>query len=587
MGVESGLPGISGRIGSGQIGFGDVDLRILFVFSGPAFRCCQHRSLAGSSAARALEHAKREPEGAGPAHPHQPDEGSRSLGPVSRDSVGVTLRRMNPSTPSAKPWEHAKQGEGSASDPLAARFVESLSYDRRMYEYDILGSIAHARMLASVGLISDDDLKAIERGLKQIGDQIRDDFDGWPGWRLELEDVHMCIEAALIDAVGEPGRKLHTGRSRNDQVALDLHLWCQDASWILSESLAGLCGAFLELAERAGQTVMPSYTHLQRAQPIVVGAELLCWEQAFAHCRTRLANLGFSFATMPLGGGAIAGSSLPIDRQVVMSRLSELRLPRSGRPPRFASLSSNSLFATAGRDAALDMIYGLSMTAMWLSRWAEQWIIYLSTEFGFVKIDDRYTTGSSMMPQKRNPDMLELIRGRAGNVYGHLTAMLTICKGITVGYNRDLQEDKRHLFAAFDVVSDCIEMARRIVATAGFDAQAIQAGLERGFLDATSLADYLVTRKVPFRTAHQVVGQLVRLCEQRVLHRLGDLALEDFNQVCVGMNLGEGVCEPAVYDWLGTAKVVERYRSQGNAGVNGLAEQLKERWRYWSEEGAE
>jgi argininosuccinate lyase len=467
-----------------------------------------------------------------------------------------------PSPPAAKPWE-AAQGHGSACDPLAARFVESLSYDTRLYRHDIAGSIAHARMLAKVGLITADDLGAIERGLDEIRAEIDAQGEAWPGWRIELEDVHMCIEAALIEKVGDAGRKLHTGRSRNDQVALDLRLWANDAVDALDASFHRLYAAFINLAARDGRIVMPSYTHLQRAQPIVVGAELLAWLEAFGRCGDRLATLMLMDRDNPLGSGAIAGSSLALDREATTQALEIFEQP-----------TASSLDATASRDVAIDFVYALAMTAQWLSRWAEQWIIYASTEFGFITLDERYTTGSSMMPQKRNPDMLELIRGRCGNVYGHLVALLTICKGLTIGYNRDLQEDKRHLFAAYDTVRDGLAMAARIVATTHFNEARIADGLDRGFLDATSIAEYLVTRGLPFRTAHQIVGRLVKRCLDRGVPRLADLKIEEFNTVCRDAGAGGDACGKDVYDWLGPANVVDRYRSAGNAGTSGFEAQL-------------
>jgi argininosuccinate lyase len=468
-------------------------------------------------------------------------------------------------TSSAKPWEHAKAGEGSGSDPSAARFVESLSYDRRLYKHDIAGSIAHARMLRQVGLISDSDLSEIERGLREIEREITDagadDGAAWPGWKLELEDVHMCIEAALIEKIGDPGRKLHTGRSRNDQVALDLKLWVEESAAKIDKLLAGVLRSFITLAKRDGLIVMPSYTHLQRAQPIVVGGELLAWMEGLDRSRRRLMAMRAVLPRNPLGSGAIAGSSLPLDRFLLAGSL-----PLGTPMP-------SSIDATANRDLAIDFVYCLAMTSLTLSRWAEQWIIYCSTEFGFVTLDDRYTTGSSMMPQKRNPDMLELIRGRCGGVYGHLTALLTMCKGLTIGYNRDLQEDKRHVFAAFDTVMGCLDMTARIVSTARFNEKRIAATLDRGFLDATSLAEYLVTQGVPFRTAHQVVGSLVPLCESRGLIQLSQLSLEDFNTACTSRGQA-AVCSQEVYDWLGAANVVKRYRTFGNAGVSGFEQQL-------------
>ena len=476
-----------------------------------------------------------------------------------------------------KPWEHAKS-EGSEGDELAARFVESLSYDTRLYKHDIAGSIAHARMLQHVGLIDEKDLVEIERGLNEIESEIEAaGVTGWPGWKVELEDVHMCIEAALIEKVGEPGKKLHTGRSRNDQVALDLRLWTNDAARGLAAGCRQLCAAFVERAVRDGEIVMPSYTHLQRAQPIVVGGELIAWLSAFDQCRARFTTRVAAWCNHnPLGSGAIAGSSLPLDR-VATGRA--LFPDRDGN----WTPTGSSIHATASRDVAVDFVYECAMTAQWLSRWAEQWIIYMTAEFGFLTIGDAYTTGSSMMPQKRNPDMLELIRGRCGNVYGHLVALLTMCKGLTVGYNRDLQEDKRHVFAAYDTVTDCLAMATRIVRSARFNQDRIKATLDRGFLDATSLAEYLVTKGVPFRTAHQVVGAAVRHCIDRDIVKLADLSVVELNGIAAPHGHARVIGED-VHEWLGAENVVKRYQTYGNAGLSGFRQQLAE-WKQRLGEG--
>lgn len=473
----------------------------------------------------------------------------------------------SPSNPTPKPWEHTKSGSGSAADPLAARFVSSLDYDKRLYKHDIRGSIAHARMLEHVKLITADDLKEIEQGLSEIEAEIDAQGDAWPGWKVELEDVHMCIEAALIEKTGDAGRKLHTGRSRNDQVALDLKMWIRDEAWVgLCDRHDQLIRSFKELHEHYGQVVMPSYTHLQRAQPITCGGEVRAWISAFQRSLERVEWACFqSDPTNPLGSGAIAGSALPLDRSYLAEELCESF--------HGSVVSSSSIDATASRDVAVDLVHALTMTSMWLSRWAEQWIIYATTEFGFITLDDLYTTGSSMMPQKQNPDMLELIRGKTGLVYGSLMALLTMCKGLTIGYNRDLQEDKRHVFAAYDAVCDCLDMAARIVRTTKFNEAKIKQGLDRGFLDATSLAEYLVTKGVPFRTSHQVVGRLVQTCRDKGYEKLSLLKLEEFNAACPAKD-GKPVVENDVYDWLGPENVVKRYQTAGNAGVSGFKEQL-------------
>jgi len=461
-----------------------------------------------------------------------------------------------------KPWETSKSGGGSAGDPLAARFVSSLDVDRRLYKHDIRGSIAHARMLAATGLISPEEREKIEGGLEAIASEIEAAGDAWPGWRVELEDVHMCLEAALIEKIGEPGRKLHTGRSRNDQVALDLRLWIEEANGALRDRFEALFGAMVTLAQRDGRLVMPAYTHMQRAQPIVVGAELLAWLEALDRAARRFDALAQVDRSNPLGSGAVAGSCLPIDREHTAEALAI-------GPP-----SLSGLDATSHRDAAIDIVYALAMTAMTLSRWAEQWILYMSGEFGFLTLDARHTTGSSMMPQKRNPDMLELIRGRCGAAYGNLVALMTLCKGLPIGYCRDLQMDKQHLFAAYDSVSDCVELAGRIVAGASFRGDAIESTLERGFLDATSLAEYLVTVGVPFRTAHQVVGRLVDRCEQAGLSGLPGLTVDQINDACEEAGAARP-CGDDVRKWLGAAGVVERYRSSGSGGLVGFERGLE------------
>jgi argininosuccinate lyase len=354
-----------------------------------------------------------------------------------------------------KSWQ-ARIGE--SADALAQSFVESISYDRRIYKQDIAGSIAHATMLATVGLISDADRDAIIDGLKSIE---RDIESGSFVFDQSLEDIHMVIEAALIERIGEPGRRLHTGRSRNDQVATDLLLWLRDATSSLGADgnrLHALQSAFVDLAARSRDSVMPSFTHLQRAQPICAGAEALAWCWMFERDRRYLEiNAAGLYGELPLGSGAIAGTSLPLDVDLTAELLD------------FDSAwATNSIEQTATRDAAAQFLFSLAMIAMHLSRWAEQWIIYMTTEFSFLKIADRYTTSSSMMPQKRNPDLLELIRGRCGNVYGDLLALMTILKGLPIGYNRDLQEDKRLVFRAYDTVTQSLDVAAAIVSSASF-----------------------------------------------------------------------------------------------------------------------
>ncbi|MGA2442031.1 MAG: argininosuccinate lyase [Tepidisphaeraceae bacterium] len=457
-----------------------------------------------------------------------------------------------------KSWQ-ARIGE--ATDALAQSFVESISYDRRLYKHDIAGSIAHATMLAKVGLITDGELNAIIEGLKGIE---RDIEAGKFKFDESLEDIHMVIEAALIERVGEQGKKLHTGRSRNDQVALDLCLWIRrEGTGRLIKLVHRLFEAFVGLAERSRDVVMPSFTHLQRAQPICAGAEALAWADMFSIDSIRITQTLVGAGSLsPLGSGAIAGTSLPVDSIETAKALDFLGPPR------------NSIERTASRDMAIDFAFACAMISMHLSRWAEQWIIYMTTEFSFINIADKYTTGSSMMPQKRNPDMLELIRGRCGNVYGDLFALMTILKGLPIGYNRDLQEDKRIVFRAYDTVSSCLTMAAAIVNSANFVKENIEPTLDRGFLDATSLAEYFVTKGVPFRTAHQVVGTLVAKCEKEGKTGLGQLGVEEFSDALKAHGWPSVGLDKGVYDALGARNVVKRYQSAGAAGGKPFEEQL-------------
>lgn len=481
-----------------------------------------------------------------------------------------------------KPTEKSWQSRISeATDALAASFVESISYDRRIYKQDIAGSIAHATMLAKVGLINDGERDQIIAGLKGIEADIE---AGNFVFDESLEDIHMVVEAELIKRVGEAGKKLHTGRSRNDQVALDLAMWLTASFSSLTVSVGDLIKAFVLLAERSKDVVMPSFTHLQRAQPISAGAEALAWAKMFERDEWRLQQFNEYVAWfMPLGSGAIAGSSLPIDAietsfLITTARAAETpqntQIPEavfrkhlySGRIP------TSSIEHTATRDHACDLLYCCAMISQHLSRWAEQWIIYMTTEFGFIKIADRYTTSSSMMPQKRNPDMLELIRGRCGNVYGDLFALMTILKGLPIGYNRDLQEDKRIVFRAYDTVSSCLTMAAAIVNSANYNKEAIEPTLDRGFLDATSLAEYLVTKGIPFRTAHHIVGTLVARCEKEGKTALKQLSVDQFNEV-IATKSDVRVTDD-IYNALGAHNVVKRYQSAGAAGGKPFEEQL-------------
>jgi argininosuccinate lyase len=454
-------------------------------------------------------------------------------------------------------WEKRLAGE---PDELTVDFVESLSYDRRLYKYDIVGSIAHSQMLAEQKLSTKDELKAIKDGLIEISREIE---KGRFEFAKKYEDIHLAIEAALVAKIGEAGKKLHTGRSRNDQVATDIRLWMRDEIEILQAKLNGLQKAFAKLAGKYTEDVMPGYTHLQRAQPIVIASYLLSFVEQFERDFIRLKNCSELLNISPLGCGAVAGSTLPLDRKSTAKQLG------------FADISFNSIDAVSDRDFCAEFIFDCALIATHLSRLAEDWIIYSSDEFGFVRIDDSYCTSSSMMPQKRNPDVLELIRGKTASVYGSLIAILTILKGQPSGYNRDLQEDKIHIFSASDTVRASLDMARAIVSHTKFNTKNISAGLEAGFLDATALTEYLVGKGVAFREAHGIVGSLVAYCE-KANKKLVELGLAEFKKYSVSIG-------PDVYENLGAVNVVNKYVTEGAAGPG----QAKEQIAYWNKRLAE
>ncbi len=458
---------------------------------------------------------------------------------------------------SKKSWEKRLGGQ---PDGLTVDFVESLSVDKRLYKYDIAGSIAHAQMLSEQKLISKDELKEIKDGLLEISEEIS---AGKFKFDKTFEDIHMAIEAALVTKIGEAGKKLHTGRSRNDQVATDMRLWMRDEIEILQAKITLLQKAFVKLAGKYAEDVMPGYTHMQRAQPVVIASYLLSFVEQLERDFIRLGNCLQLVNICPLGSGAIAGSTLSLDRKSVAKLLG------------FSDISYNSIDAVSDRDFCAEFIFDCSLVATHLSKLAEDWIIYSSSEFGFVSIADSFCTSSSMMPQKRNPDCLELIRGKAASVYGSLIAMLTILKSQPSGYNRDLQEDKVHVFAASDVVTKLLDMAGAIVSHTKFNRKKISAGLDKGFLDATALAEYLVGKGVAFREAHGIVGSLVVYCEERG-KGLSELSIEELQK-------SSSSIEEDVYQCLGALNVADKYVTDGAAGPK----QAKEQIGYWAGKLAE
>jgi len=452
------------------------------------------------------------------------------------------------SSGSKKSW----QGRLTAdADAATAQFVASLDVDRALWKYDIIGSIMHARMLSEVGIITKRELATIRRGLMGIAADLAADRLDMPA---ELEDIHMVIEKALIDRTGAAGAKLHTGRSRNDQVALDLRLWARDAADDLIDAIAALQRALVGLARRQGEIVMPAYTHLQRAQPILAGHAVLAYVEMLQRDADRLADTRRRINICPLGSGAVAGTSLPIDRGL------------SARLLGFDEVARNSIDATSDRDFLAELCFACALLAVHLSRWAEDWIIYSSTEFGFIELHDAYCTSSSMMPQKKNPDTLELIRSKAANAVAQLVGILTLLKGLPLAYNRDLQDDKRFAFAAVRPMMQALAVAAGIAGTARFRAERIAETLDAGYLDATALAEYLVGQGVPFRQAHHIVGSLVARAASAG-KPLAELPLDE-------LRAASGRVGPDVYKHLGAANVVKRYAPDGAAGPKQLRKQL-------------
>jgi argininosuccinate lyase len=377
-----------------------------------------------------------------------------------------------------------------------ASFTESISFDRRLWRHDIAGSIAHASMLKKCGLLTESECQDIIRGLEAIAADIE---AGQFNWRPELEDVHMNIEAELTRRTAA-GAKLHTGRSRNDQVALDMRLWARDEAQGLIEEIESLQAALLGVAEREADVILPGYTHLQRAQPVYLAHHLLAYVEMFARDAERFQSCLTRINVCPLGSGALAGSTLPLDREYVAKLLGFV--DERGRPV----VSRNSMDAVSDRDFAVEFSAAAALVAVHLSRLAEDLVLWSTSEFGFIKIADSYTTGSSLMPQKKNPDVAELLRGKAARAVGNVTALLVLLKGLPMTYNRDLQEDKQRLFDSSDHVRASLRIAAAMMPKIAVNRAACHAAARDPGLLATDLADYLVRKGVPFRQAHHAVG---------------------------------------------------------------------------------
>jgi argininosuccinate lyase len=439
-----------------------------------------------------------------------------------------------------------------ATDNRVEQFTESISFDRRLYRQDIVASQAHARMLAHVGLIAGDEGEAIVVALEQIAGEIE---RGEMAFSVKLEDIHTHIEQALIQRLGDVGRKLHTGRSRNDQVVTDVKLWVRDALDDIDGRLLELQRSLLASAERDRDLVLPGYTHMQRAQPVLAAHYFLAYVEKVQRDRERLADCRKRVNILSLGTAALAGTSLPIDREFVRQQLG------------FDGVAANSLDVSSDRDFLLEFLFDLSVIALHLAGWAEEWILWSTTEYGFINLPDAFCTGSSIMPHKKNPDVLELIRGKSARVVASLQQLMLLVKGLPLAYNRDLQEDKEALFDAYDTVALSLELAAALVRETTFRHETIAARLETGYLDATTLMEFLVVEGVPLRSAHEAVGKLVRLCEER-RSTLAQLTPDVYDSVRPGLG-------SKVYSVLGVSSALAAFKSYGSTAPAEVERQVR------------
>ncbi|WP_374711470.1 argininosuccinate lyase [Symbiobacterium terraclitae] len=432
-----------------------------------------------------------------------------------------------------------------SADKTAEGFTSSLSFDRRLYRQDIRGSITHARMLAKQGIIPAEDADLIERGLREIEAEIE---AGQFPFRQEYEDIHLNIEKRLIEKIGPAGGRLHTARSRNDQVVTDVHLWVKDEIDAVQRLISDLQGTLLDRAREQMGVIMPGYTHLQRAQPVLLSHHLMAYFWMLERDYGRLADARKRADLSPLGAGAMAGTTFPIDREFTAAELG------------FAGVYPNSMDAVSDRDFIIEFVAAAAICQMHLSRLAEELVNWSSTEFGFVEMDDAYATGSSIMPQKKNPDVAELVRGKTGRVYGDLMALLTVLKGIPLTYHSDLQEDKERLFDAVDTLKACLTVMTGMLATVKFNRERMAQAVRQDFSNATDMADYLAKKGMPFREAHEVVGRAVLYCIERgkfladctmaEFKAFSDLFEEDIYQAiapetCVNLRTSQGGTAPA------------------------------------------
>lgn len=443
----------------------------------------------------------------------------------------------------------------AATDKRLEAFSESISFDHRLYAHDIRGSIAHAQMLSRQGLLTADEAAQIESTLLEIQATIE---RGEMQFRPELEDIHMHIEQALIERLGDTGRKLHTARSRNDQVNTDVRLWTRDALDRIDGLLKQLQLAFVSRCDRDLDVILPAYTHLQRAQPVLAPHYWLAYVEKYARDRQRLADCRKRVNVCGLGAAACAGTTMPIDRHWTAQQLG------------FEEVAANSIDVSSDRDFVIESAFVLAMIAEHLSGWAEEWILWSTVEFGFIKLPHQFCTGSSIMPQKVNPDTLELTRGKSARVLGNLQTLLVLVKGLPLAYNRDLQEDKPPLFDSFETVAACLELAIPIVEQSELKRDSIASRLDQGYLDATTLMEHLMKQGIPQRTAHHLVGTLVGVAQAQE-KRLADLTDAELKAAHPSL-------DGTVREVLGVEKAVQAYQSYGSSSPTQVRSQIA-RWR--------
>jgi argininosuccinate lyase len=449
-----------------------------------------------------------------------------------------------------KPWSGRFQ-KATAQD--VEKFTSSLYFDCRLYPYDIEGSIAHAQMLAAQGIITRAEANKICAGLKNI---LRDLDKGKIKFNLADEDIHMAIERELTRRVGSAGGKLHTARSRNDQIVLDMRLFLREQTKEIIGLISSLQKQLVVLAKVYKNIIMPGYTHLQKAQPVLLAHYFLAFGEMFSRDAARFADSKKRIDVLPLGAAALAGTGLPINRRKVAKML------------KFPEISKNSMDTVADRDFIAEFIFDCTVTMMHLSRFCEDLVLWSSEEFGFAEISDAYTTGSSIMPQKKNPDIAELVRGKTARVYGDLVAVMTLLKGLPMTYNRDLQEDKEPLFDAVDTTKNCLMIFTQMLANTKFQVEKMRAAAEEGFCAATDIAEYLVKKGVAFRHAHEIVGKIVAHCLKNK-KGLTELALEDYRKFYSGFS-------PDIHNVIKLEKVINARKHTGGTAPSAVAERIKE-----------